>query len=99
MRTLIHRIIVTYDVTDDGRRTEVFNCLKGFGQHIQYSVFCCELNDISLTRLQATLAELIHHDDDQILFFDLGPLAGRGADATTSIGKPFHLTSRRAFVI
>ncbi|QED29316.1 CRISPR-associated endonuclease Cas2 [Microvenator marinus] len=99
MRIGINRIIITYDICDDSRRTDIFECLKGFGEHIQYSVFCVELNEISMTRLQAKLAELIQHDEDQVLFFDLGPVQGRGSNAVTAIGKPFKAGTRRAFVL
>ena len=34
MRT---RCIVTYDISDDDRRTRVFKALRGFGDHIQYT--------------------------------------------------------------
>ena len=40
-----NRYIVTYDITDDRRRTAVYKCLRGFGDHLQYSVFRCDLVD------------------------------------------------------
>ena len=40
-----NRYIVTYDITDDRRREAVFKALRGFGDHLQYSVFRCDLSD------------------------------------------------------
>lgn len=99
MRTYLNRYIVSYDITADERRTALFETLKGAGDHIQYSVFSCELNEISLAKLQARVAEIINHDVDQVLFMDLGPINGRGGSCVTSIGKPYGGKSRRAFVI
>ena len=36
---MLNRYIVTYDVSDDDRRNKVFTALRGYGDHIQYSVF------------------------------------------------------------
>lgn len=99
MRNYVYRYIVSYDITSDDRRTALFETLKGFGEHIQYSVFSCELNDTSLTKLQARVADIIQHDVDQVLFFDLGPVDGRGGQCVTAIGKPYSGRSRRAFVL
>ena len=38
------RYLVTYDVSDDKRRTKIFKTLYAYGDHAQYSVFICELN-------------------------------------------------------
>ena len=39
-----NRYFVTYDISDDTRRTAVFKTLRGFGDHLQYSVFRCDLS-------------------------------------------------------
>ncbi len=99
MRNYVYRYIVSYDITSDDRRTALFQTLKGFGEHIQYSVFSCELNDTSLMKLQSKVAEIIQHDLDQVLFFDLGPVDGRGGTCITAIGKSYGGRSRRACVL
>ena len=65
--------IVTYDISDDRRRNDVFRILLGQGDHAQYSVFFCELSDRELADLRARLRVCIHAVDDQILIVDLGP--------------------------
>jgi CRISPR-associated protein Cas2 len=81
--------LVTYDISDDKRLRKVFQLMRGYGDHLQYSVFECQLNASDLVRLRADLSRLIHHDDDQVLFVDLGPAEGRGDRVITSLGKPY----------
>jgi len=37
--------IISYDITDDKRRTQVAEILKDFGTRVQYSVFECLLTE------------------------------------------------------
>jgi CRISPR-associated protein Cas2 len=67
------RYLVTYDVADDDRRTAVFRALNGVGDHAQYSVFLCDLNDREFVDIRRRLHELIHEREDQVLLVDLGP--------------------------
>ena len=36
--------LVCYDITDDKRLRRVFKTCKNYGDHLQYSVFECDLN-------------------------------------------------------
>lgn len=63
--------------------------MRGWGNHLQYSVFECELNRADLARLKAELSEVIHHEEDQVLFVDLGPAEGRGDRVITALGRPY----------
>ncbi len=81
--------LTCYDIADDKRRAKVFQILRGFGDHLQYSVFECRLTRMDLIRLRAELAQVIHHKEDQVLFVDLGPAEGRGDRVITSLGKPY----------
>lgn len=65
--------LVTYDITDDKRRTQVFEDLKDTGDHAQFSVFFADLSPRELAELRAQLSSRIHHGEDQILIVDLGP--------------------------
>ena len=69
-----NRYVVTYDISDDDRRNKVFTTLRGHGDHIQYSVFRCDLSDSERITMIATLHPLIDHNEDQILMIDLGPV-------------------------
>ena len=71
--------IVCYDICDDKRLRRVFKTLRGWGDHLQYSVFRCELTHRELVELRAELGAIIHHTEDQVLFVDVGPVCGRGS--------------------
>jgi CRISPR-associated protein Cas2 len=63
--------------------------MRDWGDHLQYSVFECQLTRTDLVQLRAELAEIIHHQEDQVLFVDLGPSEGRGDRVITALGKPY----------
>jgi len=82
-------LLVTYDISDDKRRTSVFNLLQANGDHAQYSVFLCQLNETELARLQASLEPMIHATEDQILILDLGKVEYSEALAVTTLGRAY----------
>lgn len=90
--------IVSYDVCDPKRLRRVFKTLLGYGEHLQLSVFRCELNDRELVELRAKLTEIIHHGEDQVLFIDMGPAEGRAKEAIRSLGLAYAPPERRALV-
>lgn len=81
--------IVCYDICDDKRLRRVFNILRSYGDHLQYSVFECRLTRADLARLRSQLTRVILHGEDQVLFVDLGPAEGRGDRVITALGKPY----------
>ncbi len=81
--------LVCYDVCDDKRLRKVFKTMRGYGDHLQYSVFECQLTASDLVRLRAELGGIIHHKEDQVLFVNLGPAEGRGDRVITALGKPY----------
>jgi CRISPR-associated protein Cas2 len=91
--------IVTYDITSDKRRGRVFKHLKGYGDHLQLSVFRCDLSRRELVELRTKLADIIHHVQDQVLFVDVGPAEGRGSTAINSIGRIYIEPERSAVVM
>jgi len=81
--------IVSYDISDDKRLRKVFQLLRGYGDHLQYSVFECQLTATDMVRLRTALGAMIQHNQDQVIFVDLGPAEGRGDRVITSLGKPY----------
>ena len=94
----MRRVIVTYDICDKKRLRHVFKCLKSYGEHLQYSVFRCDLAPIRMTRLKISLQGIIHEKEDQVLFIDLGPVGGRAEEAIQSLGRGYTAPERSAFV-
>jgi CRISPR-associated protein Cas2 len=79
--------IVAYDISNDARRTDVFDACSGYGERIQYSVFRCHLTRTELVELEATVRDNINHETDQVLFIDLGPVTGRALNCIRAVGK------------
>ncbi len=81
--------LVCYDICDEKRLRRVFQCMRGYGDHLQYSVFECQLTPMDVARCRAELGAIINHKEDQVLFVNLGPAEGRGDRVITAIGKPY----------
>lgn len=91
--------IVTYDVSDNKRRAQLYHYLRGWGDHLQYSVFRCVLSRSDRVRLVAAVEEFVHHTEDQVLLFDLGPHEGRALGSVESIGSPYTHPERHAVIL
>ena len=94
-----NRYIVSYDITSDPRRTAVYKTLRGFGDHMQFSVFRCDLTDRRRVELVAALHDLIDHAADQILMIDLGPVDGRASVCVSSIGRAYSNPERTVVIL
>ena len=81
--------LVCYDICDDKRLRKVFQIMRGYGDHLQYSIFECQFTPIDLARCRHSLGELIKHNEDQVLFVDLGPTEGRGERVITALGLAY----------
>jgi CRISPR-associated protein Cas2 len=93
------RYIVTYDIANPSRLRKVFRVLKGYGEHLQLSVFRCDLTKMTLARLKTELNEVIHAQEDQVLIIDVGPTEGRGEEVFESLGKAYVDDQRRPNVV
>jgi CRISPR-associated protein Cas2 len=91
--------LVCYDITDDKRLRKVFKACGNFGDHLQYSVFECDLNPSEKVELETTLSDIIKHDEDQVIFVGLGPAAGRGDRVITALGLPYLKLDAPCFVV
>jgi len=91
--------LVCYDITNDKRRDRVFKVCKNHGDHIQFSVFECDLNMTELVSLQRELLGAIFAAEDQILFVSLGPLEGRGDRVIAALGKPYTKLDSACYVV
>lgn len=94
-----HTFIVTYDVCDPKRLRKVFRLMKGYGDHIQLSVFRCELDARELIEMRGRLNDEIKNDEDQVLFVDVGPTEGRGGISIRAIGKAYVAPEGIALIV
>ncbi len=76
--------VVTYDIRDPKRLRRVYRLMLGYGEHVQYSVFRCDLTSRELLELKGRLGEAIH---------------GRALSAFASMGQRYEHEERRAIVI
>jgi CRISPR-associated protein Cas2 len=81
------RYIVSYDISDPKRLRLVHKTMLGFGEPLQYSVFCCDLSPSGRIMLIAAVTEIIDHREDQVMLIDLGPAEGRGKESIETVGK------------
>lgn len=87
--------LVSYDIADDKRRERLAKRLLDYGDRIQYSVFCCELNARERVRLLADLRESINSNEDQVLVVDAGPVEGAHPwPEVTALGRPLDRAPR-----
>ena len=69
--------VISYDMVEDRRRTKVLKFLKGYGTHVQYSVFECDLTPQQLAIVQRELRGLIDQHTDSIRCYLLDAAAVR----------------------
>ncbi|MCP9475628.1 MAG: CRISPR-associated endonuclease Cas2 [Nitrospira sp.] len=91
--------LVAYDIADPKRLRRVFKTMKGYGAHVQLSVFQCDLPEMDLIRMKASLTEIIHHKEDQVLIIDLGPTESHPIKKFEALGMAVELEERRPRVI
>ncbi len=73
--------------------------MRGFGDHLQYSVFRAELSSKEKIQLIAKLKRVINHEDDQVLFIPIGPAGGENEKDIEALGKSYEPVDRCAVVI
>ena len=91
--------IVCYDITQDKRRTKVYKLMRGYGDHIQFSVFRCILSDLQLAELRERVEMLIDHTEDQVLLVPLGSPDATRFKQWISVGMPLEAAERTVVIL
>ena len=94
-----HTYIVSYDISDPKRLRRVFRACQDYGNHLQYSVFECDLSAAEQVELASKLKAVIHREEDQVLFIALGPAESRGDRAITALGQAYHHFDQPCYVV
>jgi CRISPR-associated protein Cas2 len=77
--------VVTYDITNDGRRRRVYRTLERYGAWRQYSVFEAELTETQQVELESDLKDEIDGSaGDRIRIYRL---CGGCEDEITDLGQ------------
>ena len=90
--------LVCYDIADAKRLRRVFKLCGNYGDHLQYSVFECDLDAREKVVFEGELRDLINSAQDQVIFVTLGPTEGRGDRAITALGLPYVRMDAPCFV-
>lgn len=80
------RYLVCYDIRDPVRLRRTHKTVLGFGFHLQYSVYVCDLSGMERTRLIDSLKDVIDQRVDSVVVFDLG-----SPDSSHQARKVAHL--------
>ena len=91
--------LVSYDICNDKRLRKVYKAMRGYGDHLQFSVFRCELSEREKVEMIADLSPLIDHDEDQVMIIDVGPADGRAHVVFEALGKPYVAPERHAVIV
>jgi CRISPR-associated protein Cas2 len=93
------RYLVCYDISDPKRLQKVHRKMRGYGEALQYSVFCCDLTAAEKTILWSELHTLVNHREDQILFVNLGNSLSQRAENLETLGRALSIREQRLAVI
>ena len=69
----MRNIIITYDIVDDKRRTNLFKTLQGYGISVQFSVFECQISEVDLIQMKYSVESIINRNEDSVIYYDLCP--------------------------
>ncbi len=83
--------LVTYDISSPRRLRKVYETLLGYGEHLQLSVFRCDLTAVRQVALRMALSEIIHHQQDQVLMIRLGASSEKTLERFEVLGRPREL--------
>jgi len=92
------RYMPSYDIASDKRRTQVFELLAAYGDHVQYSVFLADMSDREFVVLRGKLLDVIHEREDQVLIVDLGRETRSLENTLEVVGRPYHPPARTMVV-
>jgi len=71
-------VVVAYDIPHDKRRLRVMKMLKGYGEHVQESVFECDLKPAVYRQMVKRLRGLLDLEADNVRLYHLcAPDVGR----------------------
>ncbi len=70
-------VLVSYDISNPKRLRKMYKLMRGYGEHIQLSVFICQLTEKDKIILTEKIADIIHKREDQVILVNLGSVEGK----------------------
>ena len=90
-------VVVAYDIPDDPRRLRVMKMLKGYGEHVQESVFECDLKPAVYRQMVKRLRGLLDLHLDNVRLYHLCN-ADTGRIETLGVGREVQLAREYAII-
>ena len=63
--------LISYDIPDNRRRSQLAKTLKGFGTRVQYSVFEAHLTASQFEQMKQAVARVIETAEDSVRYYAL----------------------------
>lgn len=95
----VRRILVAYDITDDGRRTRLAKVLSKYGDRVQYSIFVVDAAPGKLVRMRVQVRKTVDHSCDSLLFCDLGPVGSLSPRQFEFEGRCRPVADNNSFIV
>lgn len=96
-----HYVLVSYDISDPRRLRRMFRLMRGYGDHLQYSVFLCQLTDKDKIVLTEKIKDILRPSEDQAILMNLGNVDGRQSTAPGNwevIGHSIAIADRSVMI-
>lgn len=95
----VHRYVLAYDISNDGRRVAIAKTLEAHGDRLQYSVFVVDLKPARLVRLRSRVTSLMDLSTDSLMVIDLGPRDHGGTRRIDFVGQRRRITPHGPLVV
>lgn len=91
------RVVVSYDISDNKRRSKIAKIMEGYGYRVQYSVFECELDRKKLAELMQRLRPLVNKKAEESI--RIYPLSAESEKKLKVIGLDLARELQSVFII
>ena len=91
--------LVTYDICEPKRLRKVFKTMQGFGEHLQLSVFQCDLTAIDRVAMHEALQRIINPEEDKVLIIDLGTSDPYPVKSFQMLGQQVQMVRRSPVIV
>ena len=88
-----------YDVRDPKRLVATYKKMSGYGDHVQYSVFLCDLSAKEIMFMREDLEEVLDTGQDSVMIVDVGPAGGQSDNCITTIGVAYHDVEKEPAIV
>ena len=91
------RVVISYDISDNKRRSKIAKIMEGYGYRVQYSVFECELDRKKLAELMQRLRPLVNKKAEESI--RIYPLSAESEKKLKVIGLDLARELQSVFII